>query len=150
MSILEQGCGKLQSLNLAGSVAITERGLGYMVSGAPNLGTLNVTGCQEITVNGLRAAIEGNGYVVEAKSFFGFYPKSGAVDAKMADEQRLLEEAAARVIQQGWHLMGLRREAVARTRRLRGDRAARTIQVTAPRAEALAAHSHKPEGKRGA
>jgi hypothetical protein len=126
---LVKGCRSLQALNIAGAVAVTERGLGYIVSQAPNIATLNVTGCAEITVNGLRAAVEGNGFVTEARSFFGFYPSPGAVEAKISKEQHFIEDDASRRIQQGWHLRQLRKAAAAELVARRRNRAAKTIQL---------------------
>ena len=139
---LSKGCSKLQALNIAGAVGVTERGLMYIVDGARGIGTLNVTGCQEITINGLRAAVEGNGYVTEARSYFGFFPKKDAVVAKLSDQQRMIEDAAARRAQEAWHLLLLRRAARATLEGKRRQHAARVLQ------RSWSAYLHRDEERR--
>jgi len=125
---LVNGCPLLTSLNIAGAVGVTEKGLGYLAEAAPHIGTLNVTGCQDISLNGLRAVIEGNSFVVEAKSYFGFYPKSDAVDGKLVAAQRAIENNATFLIHKTWNLYLLRKSAYTEAKLLRQHRAARVIQ----------------------
>jgi hypothetical protein len=53
---------------------------------------LNVTGCELITTNGLKALIQGLKYVEAGISFFGFKPIDRHVEKKLADQMNMLRE----------------------------------------------------------
>jgi len=104
---------QLETLNLAGNKLVSEAGLCHLAQRCPALRSLNLTGCEEVTLNGLRALIEGLEYVVEAKTFFGFIPKSDALDLRFRDAQKTIEWSAARRVQEAYAAFLARRRAKA-------------------------------------
>ena len=62
----------IQALNLAGAARVSEAGLCELALACGGLHTLNMTGCESVTVNGLHALVEGLKYVKPAATFFGF------------------------------------------------------------------------------
>ncbi|KAJ1446630.1 hypothetical protein M885DRAFT_236723 [Pelagophyceae sp. CCMP2097] len=97
---LARGCSRLASLNVAGARRLSEAAFGELATACRALGTLDCTGCDEVTVNGLRSLVEGVGFVREATSFFGFVPLPADVarDA-LRRQQGDLEHRSARTIQ---------------------------------------------------
>ena len=67
----------LLTLNLNGAINVTEASLYEIGIRCRSLALVDVTGCKEITRNGLVSLIEGLGYVREAHNFFGFTNKRG-------------------------------------------------------------------------
>ena len=85
-------------VNLAGCPKISEGGVCYLAFNCKGLQMLNVTGCQDVTENGLIELLKGLPFVELAKTFFGFKPKDRAPQLKIAHQQRLLEaQAVARI-----------------------------------------------------
>jgi len=107
------------------------------------LKTINVGGCENITRNGLLALIEGLGYVEEAKTFFGFVPIGSATDLKLLDQQFIIENNSARVLQNCYHQLLQRRASKAMVKFLREDKAALEIQLWFQRAMKLREHRRK-------
>jgi len=137
---LAEYCGNLQALNLEGCCcsssvdnvgsSVSEAGLCALVRGCAGLSTLNVTGCQNVTRNGLLALIEGLRYVREAERFFGFVPRDDAMEQKMRDQFRMIEDSAAGKIQCQARNNSLRRESIAIREEKRWNRAALRVQIS--------------------
>ena len=85
---------KLVTLALQGLLKITESTLHEIGLGCQHIANLNITGCQNLTRNGLLALIDGLGFIQESTSYFGFCPrrgiKSGSVVGKL--RRKLREE----------------------------------------------------------
>lgn len=64
---------------------VTEQGICCLAQNCPGLHTLNVTGCAEVSVEGLHGLIcgIGEGIVMEAKTFFGFIPRRTMMDRRV-------------------------------------------------------------------
>lgn len=77
-------CKELQALNLAGLRKLTENVLCVMAEHCQDvLCTLNITGCEKITTNGLDAIIEGFALVHPALAYVGFQPLDNYLELKL-------------------------------------------------------------------
>lgn len=74
----------------------------------PGLHTLNVTGCVEISLGGLRGLVCGVGeaYVQEARTFFGFVPKRDSVYQRVGASYEPLEDPRPRCSVSRPHVSG--------------------------------------------
>jgi len=89
------------------------------------------------------ALIEGLTYVQEAKTFFGFVPIGSATDQKLLDQQWIIENNSARVLQNCYHNLLARRASSAMVKFLREDKAALEIQLWFERAMRTKEHRRK-------
>lgn len=57
-----------------------------LAQNCPGLHTLNMTGCVEVGLGGLHGLISGvgEGFVKEAKTFFGFVPRRSMIDRRVS------------------------------------------------------------------
>lgn len=62
---------------------------------------LNMTGCESITVKGLKALIHGLKYVQMGVSFLGFRPIDDHVDKKLTDHVKMIRDSAIDIIREG-------------------------------------------------
>ena len=112
---LARGCPLLATLNVAGAKHLSEGVFGELVSRCRHLKTLNVTGCDDMTSNGMRALVEGLApHVREATSFVGFLPVENYVTLALGREQHALEDFASRKIVSLFRIYRFRRIAVHR------------------------------------
>ena len=81
---LVTSCKLLHALNLAGLRKLTEVSLCAMAEHCRDtLLTLNITGCDLITNNGIAAIIAGFTYVQNAVSYIGFKPIDNYIELKL-------------------------------------------------------------------
>lgn len=71
---IAEGSPALQQLNLGGVIHVTEMGLYYLAVNCVHLHTLNVDGCEKVTVKGLDNMIVGRKFVERSPDFFGYVP----------------------------------------------------------------------------
>ncbi len=69
-----------------------------IASSCKYLQCLNLSGCINITQTGLQQLVLGIPYIQEAVTYFGFRPKDGAMQQKLADQFKLLQIAASNKI----------------------------------------------------
>ena len=93
----------------------------------PYRATLNVTGCEDVTQNGVFALIAGLRYVKMSTRFLGFVPKDDMDEQRALDARRDLELRSWRCIRDAWIGRILMREAKALLHRKRADRACRMV-----------------------
>jgi hypothetical protein len=129
MNALTESSHHLQALNLAGVRHLSEGSIFRTVEACHGgLLLLNVTGCEQVTINGLRSLITGLQYVVEAKTYVGFKPMDEHLEKKLMGQLNLIYDTGARKITQAYHQMIERREE-SRLREIeRRDKSARIIQ----------------------
>ena len=81
---LVTSCKQIHALNLAGLRKLTELSLCAMAEHCRDtLLTLNITGCDLITNNGIAAIIAGFTYVQNAVSYIGFKPIDNYIELKL-------------------------------------------------------------------
>ena len=71
---IAEGSPALQQLNLGGVIQVTEMGLYHLAVNCVHLHTLNVDGCEKVTVKGLGNMIRGRKFVERSPDFFGYVP----------------------------------------------------------------------------
>lgn len=81
---LLKNCNQLQALNLAGLRLLSELVICTIAEYCKDiLCTLNITGCDKITANGLDALIEGFIYVQRSSNYVGFHPIDNYLEFKL-------------------------------------------------------------------
>ena len=95
---LANNCPKLQALNLSGLIRVNEEPLVNLVTSCLGLLLLNVNGCERVTVKGIKAIVQGKGYIEMGVSFLGFQPVDEHVEKKLSGHLVMLREMAEQEI----------------------------------------------------
>jgi hypothetical protein len=94
-----EGCPKIQSVNLAADVLISEKAVCSIADNCKSLQMLNVTGCEDVTENGMKELLRGLPFTTMAQTYIGFKPREGYRHIRIDVQRKTLEKAAAEQIQ---------------------------------------------------
>ncbi len=125
---LIHNCPSLQAMNLAGMRNLTENTLAEIALKLPGILMINFTGCGHISLRGLRALVEGLGFVEISQTFFGVKPVDEHVEKKLDANLDMIYDTAAKRITGLLHNNVVKKEMKQTFMLLKRDRSAAIIQ----------------------